>query len=94
MFWYKLLSDSQLAGSYTSYQTFKPCKSVLNQTKKSYFRAAIVAASNLPMSIIIVGVGNENFQTMEYFDGDKSGPIKDAQGNRAARDIVQVRMEQ
>jgi hypothetical protein len=55
------------------------------------FRAAIVAASSLPMSIIIVGVGNENFQTMEYFDGDKSGPIKDAQGNKAARDIVQVR---
>jgi hypothetical protein len=54
------------------------------------FRAAIVAASNLPMSIIIVGVGNENFQTMEYFDGDKTGPVKDAQGNKAARDIVQV----
>ncbi len=49
-----------------------------------------MAASNLPMSIIIVGVGNENFQTMEYFDGDKSGPIKDAQGTKAARDIVQV----
>ena len=45
------------------------------------------------MSIIIVGVGNENFQTMEYFDGDKSGPIKDAQGNKAARDIVQVRRQ-
>ena len=49
-----------------------------------------MAASNLPMSIIIVGVGNENFQTMEYFDGDKSGPIKDSQGNKSARDIVQV----
>jgi hypothetical protein len=60
----------------------------LNQTIIN--RAAIVAASNLPMSIIIVGVGNENFQTMEYFDGDKSGPIKDAQGTKAARDIVQV----
>ena len=50
-----------------------------------------MAASNLPMSIIIVGVGNENFQTMEYFDGDKNGPIKDATGTKAARDIVQVR---
>jgi len=48
---------------------------------------AIVAASNLPMSIIIVGVGDADFTDMERLDGDnqalRSGGVK------AARDIVQ-----
>lgn len=32
---------------------------------------AIIAASDLPMSIIIVGVGNEDFKEMEFLDSDK-----------------------
>jgi hypothetical protein len=30
----------------------------------------IVQASELPLSIIIIGVGNEQFQMMEELDGD------------------------
>lgn len=30
----------------------------------------IVAMSGLPVSIIIVGLGNENFEKMEILDGD------------------------
>ena len=32
---------------------------------------AIVAAANLPMSILIVGVGNEQFDAMNELDGDE-----------------------
>lgn len=37
----------------------------MDQTK-----AAIVEASSLPMSIIIVGVGGANFEMMEELDAD------------------------
>jgi hypothetical protein len=50
-------------------------------------RNAIINASNLPMSIIIVGVGSEDFASMEALDSDK-GLLRS--GKRvAARDIVQ-----
>lgn len=45
-------------------------------------------ASNLPMSIIIVGVGNENFDSMEVLDSDDA-PLRAANGREAVRDIVQ-----
>ncbi|KAH9363687.1 hypothetical protein HPB48_022221 [Haemaphysalis longicornis] len=52
------------------------------QTKK-----AIVQASSLPMSIIIVGVGNADFSAMEVLDGDT---VRCSSGGREAeRDIVQ-----
>ncbi|GMH43130.1 hypothetical protein BSKO_11052 [Bryopsis sp. KO-2023] len=48
---------------------------------------SIVEASRLPLSILIVGVGEENFKDMEFLDADKhvlkSGDV------RAERDIVQ-----
>ena len=48
---------------------------------------AIIEASRLPMSIIIIGVGDEDFEAMKTLDGDKgrlrAGRIK------ACRDIVQ-----
>ncbi|KAL9834902.1 LOW QUALITY PROTEIN: copine-1 [Geothlypis trichas] len=50
-------------------------------------RQAIVNASNLPVSIIIVGVGEANFKAMEFLDGD-SGVLKSVTGEPAA-DIVQ-----
>jgi len=50
-------------------------------------KAAIVSASELPMSIIIVGVGDEDFSAMEALDSDQ-GMLR-AQGRVAARDIVQ-----
>jgi hypothetical protein len=49
---------------------------------------AIVEASVLPLSIIIVGVGNADFEAMEELDGDTvrlTSPV----GKVAARDIVQ-----
>uniref|UniRef100_A0A8C2YH87 Copine-3 n=1 Tax=Coturnix japonica TaxID=93934 RepID=A0A8C2YH87_COTJA len=51
-------------------------------------RQAIVNASKLPMSIIIVGVGEADFKAMEFLDGD-SGVLKSLTGEPAARDIVQ-----
>ncbi|XP_075899267.1 copine-3-like isoform X2 [Nelusetta ayraudi] len=51
-------------------------------------RAAIVNASRLPMSVIIVGVGGADFSAMEFLDGD-DGILRSATGEAAARDIVQ-----
>lgn len=48
----------------------------------------IVEASYLPMSIIIVGVGDSNFSKMERLDSDK-GMLISSTGTQAARDIVQ-----
>ncbi|XP_069490023.1 copine-6 [Ambystoma mexicanum] len=49
---------------------------------------AIVQASQLPMSIIIVGVGNADFTDMRTLDGD-DGTLHSAKGEAAVRDIVQ-----
>ena len=51
-------------------------------------RSAIVNASRLPMSIIILGVGGADFSAMELVDGDV-GCMKSQTGERALRDIVQ-----
>ena len=48
---------------------------------------AIVEASSAPLSIIIVGVGNANFQQMDALDGD--GGLLWGSSGRAVRDIVQ-----
>jgi hypothetical protein len=50
-------------------------------------KAAIVSASILPMSIIIVGVGNADFNAMDELDGDDVR--LSYQGRAAERDIVQ-----
>jgi len=49
--------------------------------------AALVYASSLPMSVIIVGVGNDDFSAMEVLDGD-NGKLN-SRGTFAKRDIVQ-----
>ncbi|XP_056290365.1 copine-3-like isoform X2 [Pseudoliparis swirei] len=51
-------------------------------------RSAIVNASRLPMSIIIVGVGGADFSSMEFLDGD-DGNLRSPAGEAAMRDIVQ-----
>ena len=51
-------------------------------------KAAIVDASKLPLSIIIVGVGNADFDAMEELDGD-TVRLTDSNGRVAQRDIVQ-----
>lgn len=47
----------------------------------------LVQAAMLPLSIIIVGVGNADFANMERLDGD--GGLFGSNGVRAMRDIVQ-----
>ena len=48
----------------------------------------IVELSELPCSIIIIGLGNADFSAMEKLDGD-DGVLKDNFGRCAKRDIVQ-----
>lgn len=47
----------------------------------------IVKNSNLPTSIIIVGIGNASFANMEELDGDSG--LFSSNGTRCPRDIVQ-----
>ncbi|XP_021163638.2 copine-1 [Fundulus heteroclitus] len=49
---------------------------------------AIVRASRLPLSIIIVGVGPADFKAMELLDGD-DGVLRSSVGEAVSRDIVQ-----
>jgi hypothetical protein len=49
---------------------------------------AIVASVYLPLSIIIVGVGNEDFGKMKFLDGDKTH-LYNSKGMPSARDLVQ-----
>ena len=44
--------------------------------------------SNLPCSIIIIGLGDADFSSMEQLDGDEGGLV-DSAGKRCPRDIVQ-----
>ena len=44
-------------------------------------KSALVDLSGLPCSIIIVGVGNADFSSMDELDGD-DGPLKDELGRR------------
>lgn len=48
---------------------------------------SIIQASKLPVSIIIVGVGNADFSAMDELDGDDTRLNLD--GHYAERDIVQ-----
>jgi len=50
-------------------------------------KAALVAASKTPMSVIIIGVGNADFSEMDALDSDKE--MLSSCGVVAARDIVQ-----
>ncbi|KAF4524328.1 hypothetical protein B566_EDAN005386 [Ephemera danica] len=49
---------------------------------------AIVSASSLPISIVIVGIGNADFKNMVKLDADKIA-LNSEDGTRAKRDIVQ-----
>ena len=50
-------------------------------------KSAIIDASDLPLSIIIVGVGQEDFSAMEELDSDDA--LLSHNGKTAKRDIVQ-----
>lgn len=50
---------------------------------------ALVMASDLPLSILIVGVGGADFKEMEILDADKGERLESTTGRVASRDIVQ-----
>ncbi|XP_068657753.1 protein BONZAI 1-like [Aristolochia californica] len=50
---------------------------------------AIVKATDLPLSILIVGVGGADFKEMEILDADKGERLESSTGRIASRDIVQ-----
>ena len=47
----------------------------------------IVEASKMPVSVIIIGVGEENFDQMDELDSDEK-VLKDKSGKAAVRDTV------
>lgn len=49
---------------------------------------ALVKASFLPCSVIIIGIGNGNFTNMDILDADEN-PLYDSSGRKADRDLVQ-----
>ncbi|XP_041375349.1 copine-3-like isoform X2 [Gigantopelta aegis] len=51
-------------------------------------KQAIVESSKLPMSLIIIGVGNADFSMMQELDGD-DGVLRAPSGEAVKRDIVQ-----
>lgn len=48
----------------------------------------VVECSYLPISFVIVGVGNANFEKMDILDDDE-GTLVDSKGRRPLRDCVQ-----
>ena len=50
---------------------------------------SIVEGSDLPLSIIIVGIGHANFSSMDKLDGDKVPLYSQKLKRHASRDIVQ-----
>ena len=52
-------------------------------------RKALVEMSSMPISVVIIGVGNGDFSQMEELDADEV-VLKDANGKEALRDIVQL----
>lgn len=44
-------------------------------------KSSIVASSHLPMSIIIIGIGNADFTNMDILDGDSG--LYDSSGRKA-----------
>ncbi|KAK2640688.1 hypothetical protein Ddye_028483 [Dipteronia dyeriana] len=50
---------------------------------------ALVRASDLPLSILIVGVGGADFTQMEILDADNGRRLESSTGRIATRDVVQ-----
>ncbi|XP_048607590.1 protein BONZAI 1-like isoform X2 [Brassica napus] len=50
---------------------------------------ALVSASDLPLSMLIVGVGGADFKEMEILDADRGERLESSSGRVASRDIVQ-----
>ncbi|GMN75736.1 hypothetical protein TIFTF001_056268 [Ficus carica] len=50
---------------------------------------ALVKASDLPLSVLVVGVGGADFTQMEILDADNGRRLESSTGRVATRDIVQ-----
>merc|ERR1712154_38106 len=59
---------------------------IINDMKQTI--DAVVGATELPLSIIIVGVGDADFSAMDKLDADDE-PLRSSQGQVMKRDIVQ-----
>ena len=59
---------------------------IINDTQETI--DSIVEASKLPLSIVIIGIGDSNFTSMEILDGDEI-PLTNSSGEKRKRDIVQ-----
>lgn len=49
---------------------------------------SLVYASDLPLSVIIIGIGNADFTNMVKLDGDDN-TLLNSRGQKSTRDIVQ-----
>ena len=49
---------------------------------------SLVEASYVPISVIIIGIGNADFSNMDVLDADED-PLYDNNGRKADRDLVQ-----
>jgi len=61
---------------------------IINDMPRTKDLIVAMANENLPISIIIVGIGNADFSKMDALDGDEHG-LTNSKGQRAKRDIVQ-----
>ena len=61
---------------------------IINDMPKTKDKIVEIANANLPLSIIIIGIGNADFSKMDELDGD-DGRLKNSKGVYAKRDIVQ-----
>jgi hypothetical protein len=74
--------------SFMDLVTLRTFVSLFSTHRRPNCSQAIIEASNLPISIIIVGVGTENFRSMDILDADRE-PLRSNAGSVAQRDIVQ-----
>jgi len=61
---------------------------IINDMKQSKDEIVAISNEKLPVSIIIVGVGDADFSKMDELDGD-DGALMNSRGVKAERDIVQ-----
>ena len=54
-----------------------------------FYQHELVKASHLPLSVIIVGIGNADFSAMDDLDADGTFLQSRIDGSKAVRDIVQ-----
>ncbi|CAA3008838.1 BONZAI 1 [Olea europaea subsp. europaea] len=98
------LAGPTLFGHVVTNAAFIASQSVANKERKYFIlliitdgvitdlqetKDALVSASDLPLSILIMGVGGADFKEMEILDADKGERLESTTGRVASRDIVQ-----